>query len=124
MRVNGDVVARKGENWYKELRTAGLERNYKHVEAGDNTTTQSGDIYVYPQDMDTDMNKRQYNAMIWITGSNQAGKRVTIYAGSLDEAKQQLESEYGKGNVYYLHNQMMPINHASLKQSHIIYGWG
>lgn len=54
--------------------------------------------------MNTTPEKQLYCAMIWINGSDQAGLRVTVYAVSLADAKQLLETEYGKGNVFDLHN--------------------
>jgi hypothetical protein len=42
--------------------------------------------------------------MIWIGDTDQAGKRVTVYAESLAEAKRLLELEHGNGNVFDLHN--------------------
>lgn len=47
---------------------------------------------------------RPYRAMIWIEGSAETGKRVSVTATSLSDARQRLEGEYGKGNVFDLHN--------------------
>jgi len=55
-------------------------------------------------DMDANTNKRLYCAIIWVNGSDQVGKRVSVYAQNLADARQQLEVEYGKGNVFNLHN--------------------
>jgi hypothetical protein len=33
------------------------------------------------------------------------GKRVSTLAESLEEASDKLDAEYGKGNVFYLHNE-------------------
>ena len=50
-------------------------------------------------------NEKFYKAMIWIEGSNRPGQRVSVAACSLEQARSKLESEYGKGNVYYLRNE-------------------
>jgi hypothetical protein len=49
--------------------------------------------------------ERPYEAMIWVTDPTVPGKQVTVWAKSLNEAKDRLESEYGKGNVYDLRNE-------------------
>lgn len=54
---------------------------------------------------DTVPNEKLYKAMIWIDGSDQPAKRVTVLAHSTEQARRELETEYGKGNVYNLHNQ-------------------
>jgi hypothetical protein len=46
-----------------------------------------------------------YRAMIWIRGSDRPGRRVSVLAETLMEAKEKLEAEYGKGNVFALHNE-------------------
>jgi hypothetical protein len=48
---------------------------------------------------------RLYKAMIWTEDPEQPGQRVTVVARTIDEAKDKLEVEYGKGNVYNLHNE-------------------
>jgi len=45
-----------------------------------------------------------YRAMIWIRGSDRPGLRVSVLAETLMEAKEKLEAEYGRGNVFDLHN--------------------
>ena len=50
-------------------------------------------------------NARPYKAMIWTPDQQVPGKEVEIVADSLDDAKEKLEAEYGKGNVYYLRNE-------------------
>jgi hypothetical protein len=52
-----------------------------------------------------DSNERLYRAIIWIRGSDRPGQRVSVIARDLDEAKKKLESEYGEGNVFDLHNE-------------------
>lgn len=46
-----------------------------------------------------------YQAIIWIKGSEKPGERVSVTAETLSEAKEKLESEYGQGNVFDLHNE-------------------
>ena len=43
--------------------------------------------------------------MIWLKDPNQPGKRVSVLAGSLDEARQLLEEQHGAGTVFDLHNE-------------------
>jgi hypothetical protein len=50
------------------------------------------------------MTVRLYHAMIWVR-DDEPGKRVSVEAEDLDEAKQKLEAEYGQGNVFYLRNE-------------------
>ena len=50
-------------------------------------------------------NMKTYIAMIWEKDSNKSGRRVSTSATNLDEAKEKLELEYGKGNVFDLHNE-------------------
>lgn len=52
--------------------------------------------------------KKLYHAIVWrkkSDGSELPGLRVTTIARNLDEAEAQLEQEFGKGNVYDLHNK-------------------
>lgn len=53
----------------------------------------------------TSENLRLYNAMVWETDPNVPGRRVTVEAADLDDARRLLEAEYGEGNVYYLRNE-------------------
>ncbi|WP_156164807.1 hypothetical protein [Bradyrhizobium sp. LTSP885] len=46
---------------------------------------------------------RRYEAIIW-DDETKPGLRVSIQAESLDDAKRKLESEYGEGVVFDLHN--------------------
>lgn len=46
-----------------------------------------------------------YHAMIWKRETTIPGKRVTILADDLEDAKRKLEAEYGEGTVYYLRNE-------------------
>jgi hypothetical protein len=48
---------------------------------------------------------KPYRTMIWVRGSDLPGKRVTVLAESLSDAKRKLEAEYGEGNVFDLHNE-------------------
>jgi hypothetical protein len=49
--------------------------------------------------------KREYQAIIWTKDPTQPGTRVTTWAVDLEEARRQLEEEYGEGTVFYLHNE-------------------
>jgi hypothetical protein len=49
--------------------------------------------------------QRTYKAMIWETPSS-IGKRVTVTAESLDNARRKLEEEFGKGAVFDLHSEV------------------
>jgi hypothetical protein len=46
-----------------------------------------------------------YRAIVWKDGSDKSGERVSVFAENLAEAKKKLESEYGEGNVFDLHNE-------------------
>lgn len=46
-----------------------------------------------------------YQAIIWVRDSNRPGVRVSIRAENLDQAKEKLEAEHGKGTVFDLHNE-------------------
>lgn len=48
---------------------------------------------------------KEYKAMIWNKESTDPGKRVVVIANDLHDAKTKLESKYGKGNVFDLHNE-------------------
>jgi hypothetical protein len=48
---------------------------------------------------------RLFRAMIWVRDPNHPGRRVTVLAKDLSEAKQKLEEEFGEGNVFDLHNE-------------------
>jgi hypothetical protein len=43
--------------------------------------------------------------MIWETPSS-VGRRVTVIAESLDDARLKLEVEFGEGRVFDLHNEI------------------
>jgi hypothetical protein len=47
---------------------------------------------------------RLYLAIIW-QQDDLPGQRVSVFARSLKEARQLLESEYGAGKVFNLHNE-------------------
>jgi hypothetical protein len=49
--------------------------------------------------------QQTYKALIWETPSS-VGKRVTVIAVSLDDARMKLEGEYGKDRVFDLHNEI------------------
>ena len=46
-----------------------------------------------------------YKATIWEDDPSKPGRRVSVLAESLDDAKKRLETEYGEGHVYDLHNE-------------------
>ncbi|MFE0758995.1 hypothetical protein ACFW16_33865 [Inquilinus sp. NPDC058860] len=48
---------------------------------------------------------KRYRAMIWIPGSSGPGMRVAVFAEDLREAKEVIESKYGPGSVFDLHNE-------------------
>jgi hypothetical protein len=48
-------------------------------------------------------NMKTYKAMVWPDGADQPGRRVSVRAASLDEARTQLEAEHGQGTVFDLH---------------------
>jgi hypothetical protein len=47
--------------------------------------------------------KDVYLAMIW--KDDLPGRRVSVNAESLSQAKEELEAQYGKGTVFYLRNE-------------------
>lgn len=53
----------------------------------------------------TEMNMREYHAIIWLQDPTQPGQRVTVLATSLDDARRRLEKEHGEGTVFNLHNE-------------------
>lgn len=48
---------------------------------------------------------RRYVAMIWTDDRAKPGRRVSVDAVSLRQAREKLEAEYGQGNVFDLHNE-------------------
>ena len=52
--------------------------------------------------MDDPNIQNKYCAMIW--NEDNKGIRVSIYADNVLTAKSLLEEEYGKGNIFNLHN--------------------
>jgi hypothetical protein len=46
-----------------------------------------------------------YKAMIWLRDPDRPGRRVSVLAKSLKEAREKLEAEYGEGTVFCLHNE-------------------
>ena len=63
-------------------------------------------VSVWPHSGNT-MNggEKLYRAIIWIQGSDLPGRRVSVIARNLEEAKSKLEAEHGQGNVFDLHNE-------------------
>ena len=55
--------------------------------------------------MEARLELRSYEALISQPGPLAAAFRVTVVARSLDDAKERLESEYGRGRVYSLWNE-------------------
>jgi len=56
--------------------------------------------------MNNQPKQKTCKAIIWQPASGATGKRVIIEAANLDEARQKLEAEYGKGSVFDLHNEL------------------
>jgi hypothetical protein len=48
---------------------------------------------------------KNFKAIIWDDDPQKPGRRVNILAKNLDDAKKQLEAEYGEGHVFNLHNE-------------------
>ncbi|MGX4642657.1 hypothetical protein [Massilia sp. SYSU DXS3249] len=48
--------------------------------------------------------KRTYKALVWKPEPGVAGKRVTVFADSLEQARRKLEEEHGQGSVFDLHD--------------------
>jgi hypothetical protein len=48
---------------------------------------------------------KTFKAMIWEGNPEKPGRRVTVIAKDLDDAKRQLETKYGEGLVFDLHNE-------------------
>lgn len=46
---------------------------------------------------------KEYKAIIWPPGSQEPGKRVVVWAATLEEARAMLEQEHGVGSVFDLH---------------------
>jgi cystathionine beta-lyase/cystathionine gamma-synthase len=46
-----------------------------------------------------------FHAIIWLRDSESLGLRVQVSAANASEARKLLETEYGEGDVYYLHNE-------------------
>jgi hypothetical protein len=47
---------------------------------------------------------KQYQAMIWNAESKAPGRRASVVAESLEDARRKLEAEHGVGTVFDLHN--------------------
>jgi hypothetical protein len=52
-----------------------------------------------------DCGMKTYSAIIWDDDPQKPGRRVSVFAESLQEAKERLEEEYGEGHVFNLHNE-------------------
>lgn len=48
---------------------------------------------------------KTYKAVIWKAGSGEPGRRVSVTAESLDDARARLEAIYGSNTVCDLHNE-------------------
>ena len=48
---------------------------------------------------------KTYRAIIWEDDPEKPGRRMSILAEGLDEARRRLEEEYGKGHVFDLHSE-------------------
>jgi hypothetical protein len=55
--------------------------------------------------MQTESNLRPFEALISQEGPLSAAVRVSVFARNLDEAKEKLEAEYGRGRVASLWNE-------------------
>jgi len=49
--------------------------------------------------MNNQSKQKTYKAIIWQPTSDATGKKVITEAANLDEARQKLEAEYGKGGL-------------------------
>ena len=52
-----------------------------------------------------EMAMKRYEAIVWVQGSDDAGRRVSVEAEGLDQAKEELEVQYGEGNVFNLQSE-------------------
>jgi len=48
---------------------------------------------------------KTYKAMIWDDDPEKPGRRVSVLAESLDDAKKKLEAKYGEDHVFDLRNE-------------------
>jgi hypothetical protein len=46
-----------------------------------------------------------FKAIVWQSDDTSPGQRVVVEAFDLNEAREKLEAEYGKGTVFDLHNE-------------------
>ena len=46
-----------------------------------------------------------YSAIIWDDDPNKSGRRVSVVAENLQDAKERLQAEYGEGHVFNLHSE-------------------
>jgi hypothetical protein len=58
-----------------------------------------------PHTDEEDRTMKTYKAMVWDKDPKKPGKRVTVTADNLEDAKKKLEEKHGTGNVYNLHNE-------------------
>jgi hypothetical protein len=49
--------------------------------------------------------RNSYKALIWQAESEATGKRVTVMAESLEQARLKLEEKYGHGSIFDLHDE-------------------
>jgi hypothetical protein len=62
--------------------------------------------WLLTDDNDWRITLKTYKAMIWDKDDAQKpGKRVSVLAETLADAKKKLEKKYGEGNVFNLHNE-------------------
>jgi hypothetical protein len=52
--------------------------------------------------------RNSYKALIWEAESEATGKRVTVMADSLEQARQKLEEKYGRDAIFDLHDETSP----------------
>lgn len=53
----------------------------------------------------SERSQRLFKAVVWESDPAKPGKHVEVYAEDLTDAKLRLEEQYGKGNVFDLHNE-------------------
>lgn len=52
--------------------------------------------------------KNTYKALIWQVQADATGKRVTVIAESMEQARVKLEEKYGHDAIFDLHGDAMP----------------
>lgn len=52
--------------------------------------------------------RNTYKALIWQAESELSGKRVTVIAESIEQARLKLQEKYGRGAIFDLHDEAKP----------------